>query len=407
MRVLFAVPDYRRLWVIGAAVGLARWLEFLALGVFAYEVTKSPPLVALVAIVRMLPYILLGVAVGALADYFDRRRMLVIGYAAAFAASAVLALVAAFGMAGYGVVLLYSALSGFVWTTDMPLRRQLMVDKVGSQHITAATSLDSSTMFVMRTLGPLLGGVFYQWSGITGIFFIGTFGYLVCALLSARIEAAPQPVTSAPAPSRPSPFRMLLPPIELLRNRPLMIVLGITVVFNVWGFPALTMVPVIGEREFGLSPTAIGALSACEGIGGTLGALLIAMTAGQRSLIPLYYFGVLSFLGILLGLSAWLVLGSVVVGLLLLGAASAAFAASQYALVYMLSPPEMRGRASGFLAIFIGTSTIGFYNTGRLFDHYTTVEALRVMGLQGLVALLVLGILWLWAKPPKQSASGS
>jgi MFS family permease len=401
MRVLFAVPDYRRLWLIGAAVGISRWLEFLALGVFAYEVTQSPPLVALVAIVRMVPYILLGMAVGTLADYFDRRRMLIIGYAAAFTASAALTLVAVLGMAGYAVVLLYAALSGFVWTTDMPLRRQLMVDKVGSQNITAATSLDSSTMFVMRTLGPLLGGAFYQWSGIAGVFFICTLGYAVCVILSSRLEvrqAAEKPVL---ATARPSPFRMLLPPIELLLNRPLMIVLGITVVFNIWGFPVLTMMPVIGEREFSLSPTAIGALSACEGIGGTMGALVIAMMAGQRSLFPLYYFGVLSFLGILVGLSVWLVLGSLVVGLLLLGVASAAFAASQYALVYMLSPPEMRGRASGFLALFIGTSTIGFYNTGRLFDLYPTIEALRIMGLQGLIALAVLGALWLWARPAR------
>jgi MFS family permease len=276
-----------------------------------------------------------------------------------------------------------------------------MVDKVGSQNITAATSLDSSTMFVMRTLGPLLGGAFYQWSGIAGVFFICTLGYAICVILSSRLEVRQPAEKPVLATARPSPFRMLLPPVELLLNRPLMIVLGITVVFNIWGFPVLTMMPVIGEREFSLSPTAIGALSACEGIGGTMGALVIAMMAGQRSLFPLYYFGVLSFLGILVGLSVWLVLGSLVVGLLLLGVASAAFAASQYALVYMLSPPEMRGRASGFLALFIGTSTIGFYNTGRLFDLYPTIEALRIMGLQGLIALAVLGALWLWARPAR------
>ena len=60
------MPDYRRLWVIGAGLGVARWLEFLALGVFAYQVTGSPPLVALVAIVRMLPNVFLGLVVGLL-----------------------------------------------------------------------------------------------------------------------------------------------------------------------------------------------------------------------------------------------------------------------------------------------------------------------------------------------------
>jgi len=76
IRALFAVPDYRRLWTIGALVGLVRWLEFLALGIFAYQVTQSPSHVALIALVRMLPYVVLGFLVGALADYVDKQRML-------------------------------------------------------------------------------------------------------------------------------------------------------------------------------------------------------------------------------------------------------------------------------------------------------------------------------------------
>ena len=76
---LFAMPDYRRLWAIGGLTGIARWLEFLALSVFAYEVTRSAPLVALLAIMRMLPYVLFGIATGALADMFDRRRLLLAG----------------------------------------------------------------------------------------------------------------------------------------------------------------------------------------------------------------------------------------------------------------------------------------------------------------------------------------
>ena len=42
---LFAIPDYRRGWLLGLLSGIVRWLEFLALGVFAYQLTESPPLV--------------------------------------------------------------------------------------------------------------------------------------------------------------------------------------------------------------------------------------------------------------------------------------------------------------------------------------------------------------------------
>ena len=59
-RLLFAQADYRRIWAIGGLTGVARWLEFVALAIFAYEITHSPELVALLAVLRMVPYLLLG-----------------------------------------------------------------------------------------------------------------------------------------------------------------------------------------------------------------------------------------------------------------------------------------------------------------------------------------------------------
>ena len=63
-RDLFAVADYRRMWAIGAFCGVARWLEFVAIAIFAYELTHSPERVALLAVLRMLPYVLLGFGMG-------------------------------------------------------------------------------------------------------------------------------------------------------------------------------------------------------------------------------------------------------------------------------------------------------------------------------------------------------
>ena len=71
---IFAIPDYRRGWVFGLLAGVARWLEFLALGIFAYQLTKSPPLVALLGILRLLPYMTLGYLVGSFTDRIDRGR---------------------------------------------------------------------------------------------------------------------------------------------------------------------------------------------------------------------------------------------------------------------------------------------------------------------------------------------
>lgn len=398
-RTLFAVPDYRRLWAIGAGVGVTRWLELLSLGLFAFQVTGSPQLVALLAIVRMLPYVLFGFVVGALADYLDRRRMLAAGFLVGAIASAVMAAMAVADLAGYGTVLVAAIFSGLLWTTDMPVRRRLLVEAAGIERMAPALGFDNSTSFATRAIGPVAGGAAYQMFGIEGIFALSAVIHLGCFLLCVRLQRTP-PVApgTEQAGTRPSPLAMLVLPRELIRSRRFLVVLGVTVVFNVWCFPIISMVPVLGEKEFGLSPAAIGALSACDGLGGTIGAILIGMLAGQRPLFQLYYFGVMVFLTVLLGLSAWLTLGTVVSGLLVIGLASAGFSATQYALVYMMSPPKVRGRVAGFLSIFIGTSTIGFYNTGYLFSRFSSVDALKLMALEGLVPLVLLGVLWLRAK---------
>ena len=49
LRSLLALADYRRLWAIGAGVGIGRWLEMLAMGIYVFQITQSPSLVALVS----------------------------------------------------------------------------------------------------------------------------------------------------------------------------------------------------------------------------------------------------------------------------------------------------------------------------------------------------------------------
>lgn len=398
LRALFAIPDYRRLWAIGAGVGLARWLEFLALGVYAYQLTGSAQLVALLAIVRMVPYVAFGFVVGALADLFDRRRLLVLGFLGGFTTAVVMAGLALSGHAGYWSVIIAAMVSGAIWITDMPVRRRLLVEAAGAPRMASALGFDNSTSYATRAIGPLAGGAMYQWLGLEGIFCLTALVYLGCLILSARLTPTPAPATPGDG-NRISPLALIIPPRELIFNRPFLLMIGITIVYNVWCFPFVTMVPVIAQKDFVLSPVAVGALSACDGIGGTLGAIAVGLLATTRTLFHTYFMGTLAFLLILLALALYLSIEMAIVCLLLIGVASACFSATQYALVYTLSSPEVRGRATGFLSIFIGTSILGFYNTGYLFARFSSSDALKIMVLQGLVPLLVLGILWVRSKP--------
>lgn len=393
---LVGIADYRRLWAIGAGVGIARWLEFLALSVYAYQLTQSPPLVALLAIVRMVPYVVLGFLVGALADLADRRRLLITSFVLAAGAAALTASIASLGLAGYGTVLFASAVSGAVWVVDMPVRRRLMIEAVGAGRMAAALGFDNTSSYATRAIGPIAGGAAYQWLGIEGVFLLTTLVYGGCLWLSTRI--APEARPAGDPRRHVSVLSLLLPPRRLVTSRPFQIVLGVTAVYNLWCFPFITMVPVIAQKDFALAPSLVGLLSAADGIGGTLGALLVGLLGSQRTLFRTYYWGTLSFLGLILAMSLWLTVWSVPACLLLTGASAACFSATQYALVYTIAPPEMRGRATGFLSIFIGLSTLGFYNTGFLFSRYASVDAMRIMVLEGMIPMLLLGGAWWWTR---------
>ena len=380
------------MWAIGAFCGVARWLEFVAIAIFAYELTHSPELVALLAVLRMVPYVLLGFSMGALADAIDRKSLLIASLLVMALVSGAMALLTLSGFAGYALVAVATMASGAFWTTDMPVRRRLLVDAVAKDRIAAALGFDNSTMYATRALGPVIGGTTYQFLGIDGIYALITVSYLICVFLGSRLMAG---LSEAPAVKAAGPrFGLLLPPRELIGDRSFQIVMGVTLVFNLWCFPFITMVPVVAQKDFGLAPIFVGAMSACEGIGGMFGALIVAWLASERTLFQFYYLGTLCFLILVAALSLHLTVATAAATLLLLGVSSASFSATQYALIYVIAPPEMRGRATGVLVFFIGSSMFGHYHTGLLFGKLGSVAAMQLMAIEGIIVTLVLGFLW-------------
>lgn len=64
-------------------------------------------------------------------------------------------------------------------------------------------------------------------------------------------------------------------------------VFAITIVFNLWGFPFTSLIPVIGAGRLGLDPVMVGLLSSTEGLGASIGALVIAFTARPAHFAPI------------------------------------------------------------------------------------------------------------------------
>ena len=91
---LIDAPDFWRLWLVGLVVFAVRWLEMLAVAVFAYQHTGSPFVVAALTMLRMLPMALFGALIGALAERCERRSALILVVVSLALTSLTLALLA-------------------------------------------------------------------------------------------------------------------------------------------------------------------------------------------------------------------------------------------------------------------------------------------------------------------------
>ncbi len=372
-----------------------RWLEMLAIGVFTFEVTQSALMVALVTMARTVPMLLFSAFTGAIADGFDRRLMLLGGLGVLALTSAVLAGLAIAGRIELWHVALGTFIAGIYGTLEHPVRRSLLGiiagAKAGATGAGVALTLDSGTNHCMRLVGPVLGGLVLTRFGLPGVYVFGAvlFSLGFFLVLKAQYQS---PHYAAAVP------RILGQIVEGLRyirtNPKIMGTLFITMAINIFGFPYVAMVPVIGDQILGQGAVATGMLLSADAAGALAGALLIANFARPHHFSAIYFYCSIVFLGGVLAFSLSQFYALSLVFLFLSGLGVAGFAAMQSTIVFTAAPPEMRGRLMGVLAVCIGVNPLGILQVGILADWFGGALAVTIITIEGLAAILVAALLW-------------
>ena len=383
--------EFRLIWLIGAATNTLRWLEILAVGVVVFDLTGSPFQVAFMVILRFAPMALIGAFTGVVAERFNRRLFQILSLGFMMTTSIVLTVLVFGGYLNLWVIGISVVLNGLFWTTDNPIRRTLLGEVVQPAQIGIAMSLDTVTNSTTRFLGPLVGGIFLEFAGLEGVFLVGAIFYGSALGLALFVHAVPDQQN----PGHGSIFSFLTDGIKVLQtNRVLVGVLAITVIYNLWAFPFVSMIPVIGKDVLGLSPLPVGLLVSAEGAGTLIGALLVLLTRSVAHYRRLYTFGLSLSLVMALIYSQ---MGAFVpsgVFLVLEGIGAGFFAAMQAALVLLNTPPEMRSRMMGLLSVCVGLCALGFLHIGLLADWVGAQNAVLICTAEGLVALILVCLTW-------------
>ncbi|MFF2040092.1 MFS transporter [Kitasatospora sp. NPDC058170] len=272
-------PDFARLWTAQTASLFATQIGDLALPLTAVlALAADSGQVGLLASVARLPYLLLALVAGVLADRLRRRRLMAaadIGRAAVLAAVPLLhwadelgigTLYAAAFLTGCGTVLFDVAAQAY-------LPRLLHRDDLAAGNALLGSSQSAATIG-----GPALGGLLVQWLTAPVAVCAAALSYAgsVVSLLLIRDREERRPVpTGKPLQEIREGLRLLVRS-ERLRTMTVMAAV-FNLSFTAFEVAYLQFLP----RTLGLSPGAIGLVLAALGPGFLLGAVLAARLPGR------------------------------------------------------------------------------------------------------------------------------
>ena len=381
-----------RIWIASGLAGTVRWLETLAVGVFTYQTTESPLIVAGKLFARMLPTMLLGVFVGAIAETVGRRRLLLVGLAIMSTVSAALAVLVMTGQVELWHIAAGAILNGMFASGEFPVLRTMLGEVAGLKRISAAMGLDAATHNATRMLGPLLGGVLLAALGLGGVYALSVVLYTIAFACILTLTFAESVVLDRGSENI---FHNIREGFVYIRtNRLITATLVVTIIVNLFGFAYISMMPIIGEQQLRLSTVAIGVLTSAEGLGALIGALSVAVWARARHFTAIYMFGSVFFLCMILGFSLSSYFAVAFLILFAAGLGIACFGAMQSTIVFSTTAPRMRTRVMGVLAVCIGAGPIGILHLGLMAEWLGAQQALSVMAIEGLLGIAISALLW-------------
>jgi MFS family permease len=382
---VLASPDFRRLWLVGLVAFAVRWLEMIVVGVFVYEHTGSAFIVALMTMLRMLPMALFGVLIGAIAERLERRTALIAIVLSMLTISLCLAVLAYGGRLAVWHLAVASFCNGIAWAADNPVRRVMIGEVVGHARMSAAMAVDVGANNASRMLGPTIGGLLLAGVGISGAFTVSVLCYAIALVAALRLRHRNSLALAAAVGTVAA--RMIETLLLVRRDKKLIAILTITIIYNVFGWPFTAMIPVIGHDNLQLGASGIGVLASMDGIGAFCGAIAIALYASPAHYARLYIGGVVAYLATLIVFALVPNVPLAGAALLFTGVSSAAFSVMQATLIYLAGPAEMRSRMYGVLTLCIGVGPIGFLYLGVLADAIGAPWATAITGALGLLAL--------------------
>jgi len=374
-------------WFARVSASLALQMMVVAVGWQVYDMTGRALDLGLVGLAQFVPAFLLVLVAGAVADRYDRSRVVRLAQLTEASAALALAIGTRHGVLTRDWILALVFVLGAGRAFEAPTLQALLPRLVPLPVLPRAVAGSASANQAATIAGPAVGGLLYVVSP-TLVYALCTTLFLGASILVAliRIEQV--------APKREKvDFSTFFAGIRFIRNNPL--ILGATSLdmFAVLFAGATALMPVYAKDIFQVGPWGLGIMRAMPAVGALLMAIALARwplvrNAGRKMYVAVALFGVAT---IVFALSTSFPLS--LFALFALGAGDMVSVVVRQTLVQVQTPDDMLGRVISVNALFVGTSNqLGEFRAG-VFAHFAGTVPVVVFG--GVATLLIVAA---WTK---------
>ena len=401
--------NYRLLWGTNSAMYVSRWMQMTTLSWFVLDRTDSAFSVGLVGFFGMVPFLVLGIFGGYLADVLDRKLLIAVTQFLNLISAVIMCVLLSLDIVEYWYAYIAIIIPGLGWSLDMPSRRSLIMDIMGPQGLTNGVALDSVGMHTSKMIGPALAGALIAFTGVQGSYILLSAVMAVGCLLFLKVSQPDRPNQIAKAKisggttsdlagfSERKLIREVFSSLSegfryAFSSQTIVAVIVITVFMNLLLFPYMQMVTVVSKNILFVGPLLMGILMASDGLGALVGSTLIASRNKMVYHGRIFLYGsILSLIALMVfSMSSWYLVSLPL--LLILGIGTSGFGTMQSAIVLLVSRSELRGRALGVVTLAIGAGPIGSLVVGAVSEWIGPANALLFNSIIGLVLVCLSGL---------------
>jgi predicted MFS family arabinose efflux permease len=375
------------LWFGACTSSIGTWMQSLAENWLVLSLTGSALFLGLDAFLQQLPIMLFTLIGGVLADRRDRRQTLLGSQYVQMASATILALLAYFRVVRIWHILALSFLTGSAQSFGGPAYQALIPSLVKPKDLTNAIALNSIQFNLARVIGPLLAGATLaalrgqgvsEHSAMSACFGLNALSFLVVILALLSLHVKHVPVAGA----NPILHDLRSGLSYVRRERAIFALVALSAATAFFGFPILTLLPVLAKNVFGGDVERYSAFMAFSGAGAIVGALTVAWLGRFKHIGLAILLIQIALGGVMIALAAtrtvWLA-----DLLLFLGGAGLMIAFSSItSLVQLIATDEIRGRVmSIYMVAFRGGMPLGSLASGYLASRTSAPTTLAVNGL--------------------------